>query len=95
MSRAIRNTGRLSKAADTMGYVPRLTGTHAESIRTCNIEIEGQEASWASKMDQETSRAIWSARAMEMAMRGVGNEAERMVQQAAHAVTRNGLILVH
>ena len=59
----------------------------ASSKRTRRVEIQGQEASWASEADREMSGAIGSAGATEMATREVGDEAERTAQRAAHATT--------
>ena len=59
----------------------------ALSKRTRQVEIQGQEASWASEADWEMSRAIGSAGAIEMASRELGNEVVRTAQRAAHAVS--------
>ena len=51
------------------GYAPEPRKMSASSKRMRRVEIQGQEASWASKADWEMSRAIGSAGAIEMASR--------------------------
>ena len=87
-SRAIGAAQTLSTAPDTIGHTPGVTGARAASIRTRRVEETDQEASWASKADRETWKAIGSARAMATVSKRTGMDAGQRTQRAAHAATR-------
>lgn len=87
--RVIGTTGGLSNAPNTMVHAPGVMETSASLKGTCYVEITGQEAMKANERSREMSRTDGSARAMVPASTEVTDEAEQIVQRAAHTVTRN------
>ena len=72
-----------------MGTDPRASRTSTSSKQTRYVELEGQEATRASESSQEKLVVNGSAKTMAMVLIRTGNGAGRMVQQAAHGVSRN------
>ena len=64
-------------------------GAAATSKRTRQVEIEGQEASWASRRQWEPSSAIGSAESTVKAADTMVDGGEWTAQQAQHAATWN------